>query len=237
MSVLSMTLRNPSSSCIYRYKDAIKECNQGLAIEGSNAKVLFRRARARFEVGLYKDALSDVAKVNASTEKNEESVTFEKKVRDVLAGHKPEVSGPVVANPNQKQPPTKEQTQQMLRQAGHQFVCKVTLEGETKVLHLPYGITYYGLQLAIKEKWTGLHNFKIFYHDRDSDWVLVTCAKDVVKAQHEVLTYAQRHMAYRQRQGLDTQVLLLESYLHALLAWSSDCVLLQKSEVLLSGLR
>ena len=74
------------------------------------------------------------------------------------------------------------------------------------MLHLPYGISYYSLQQAIKEKWTGLHNFKIFYHDRDSDWVLVTCQKDVVKAQHEVLTYAQRHMAYRQRQGLDTQV-------------------------------
>lgn len=202
---------------VYRYKDAIKECNQGLAIEGSNAKVLFRRARARFEVGLYKDALSDVAKVNASTEKNDESTAFEKKVRDVLAGNKAgtaDVNGPVVAKPNQKQPLSKEQTQQMLKSTGHQFVCKVTLEGETKVLHLPYGITYYGLQLAIKEKWTGLHNFKIFYQDRETDWVLVTCAKDVVKAQHDVLSYAQRHMASRQRQGLDTQVrppALLES--------------------------
>ena len=171
--------------------------------------MLFRRARARFELGFYKDALSDVTKVNGSEEKNEESTAFEKKVRDVLAGNKSGTeasSGPVAAKPNQKTPVTKEQTQNMLKSSGHQFVCKATLDGETKVLHLPYGITYYGLQQAIKEKWTGLHNFKIFYHDRDSDWVLVTCAKDVVKAQHDVLTYAQRHMAYRQRQGLDTQV-------------------------------
>jgi hypothetical protein len=148
--------------------------------------------------------------VNQSAEKNEDSVAFEKKVRDVLAGNKPNTeiaAGPATPKPNQKQQLTKEQTQQMLKQTGHQFVCKVTLDGETKVLHLPYGITYYQLQQAIKEKWTGLHNFKIFYHDRDSDWVLVTCAKDVIKAQHEVLTYAQRHMALRQRQGLDTQVL------------------------------
>jgi tetratricopeptide (TPR) repeat protein len=202
--------RSTDRQAACRYKEAIKECNQGLAVEGSNAKVLYRRARARFEMELYKDALNDITKVNASAEKSEDSTAFETKVRAALTGNKPAggeaPAGSVASKPSQKPQYTKEHTAQMLRQANNSFVCKVTLDSETKVLHLPYGISYYALQHAIKEKWTGLHNFKIFYHDRESDWVLVTCAKDVAKAQQEILAYAQRLVTHRQRQGLDSQV-------------------------------
>lgn len=176
-------------------------------MEGNNAKVLFRRAKARFELGLYKDALSDISKVNASSEKSDDSVEFENTVKSAVAGNKPGANTPASqAKGNAKPPPTKEQTMHMLRQSNNQFVCKVTMDSETKILHLPFGITYYTLQQAIKEKWTGLHNFKIFYQDRDQDWVLVTCARDVAKAQQDIIAYAQRVLSHRQRQGLDSQV-------------------------------
>eukprot|EP00892_Ulva_mutabilis_P001101 jgi/Ulvmu1/10992/UM007_0172.1 len=189
-----------------KYKEAVKECNQGLAVEGNNAKVLLRRAKARYELGLYKDALSDISKVNSSAEKNDDSVSFETTVKAAVTGNKPGANSQVApAKAAAKPPPTKEQTANMLRQSNNQFVCKVTMESETKILHLPYGISYYMLQQAIKEKWTGLHNFKILYQDRDQDWVLVTCARDVAKAQQDIIAYAQRVLSQRQRQGLDSQ--------------------------------
>lgn len=168
---------------------------------------MFRRAKARFELGLYKDALGDITKVNSSSEKSDDSVAFENTVKAAVTGNKPGANAQVSpAKGNAKPPPTKEQTMQMLRQSNNQFVCKVTMDSETKILHLPFGINYYNLQQAIKEKWTGLHNFKIFYQDREQDWVLVTCARDVSKAQQDIIAYAQRVLSHRQRQGLDSQV-------------------------------
>lgn len=168
---------------------------------------MLRRAKARYELGLYKDALSDISKVNASSEKTDDSVSFENTVKAAVTGNKSGANAQVAAaKGNAKPPPSKEQTANMLRQSNNQFVCKVTMDSETKILHLPYGISYHTLQLAIKEKWTGLHNFKIFYQDREQDWVLVTCARDVAKAQQDIIAYAQRVLSQRQRQGLDSQV-------------------------------
>jgi hypothetical protein len=193
-----------------RFKEAIKECNQGLSVEGSNAKVLNCRARARFESGLFKDALADIVKVNASSEKSEDSTAFEAKVRTAISGKANGTGGngtisdaSAAGKPQQY---SKEQTAALLKQSPSQFVCKVTLESETKYVHVPYGISYYALQQIIKSKWTGLHNFRISYQDKDQDWVLITSAKDVNKAQQEILAYAQRLVNQRQRQGLDSQV-------------------------------
>lgn len=203
----------------HRYKDAIRECNQGLAVEGTHVGVLEQRARARFESERYKDALSDIQKVNASPSKTDETAALEAKVRERLSG-KGGANGGAHGGANgaaadapsavrkASKPPTytREQAAQVLRQNGSNFVCKVTLDGETKYVHVPFGISYLQLQQAIKAKWTGLHNFKIYYSDKDGDSVLITCARDVSKAQSEILAYAQRVLSQRQRQGLDAQV-------------------------------
>lgn len=186
-------------------------------MEGTNVGVLEQRARARFESERYKDALSDIQKVNASQSKSDDTASLEAKIRERLSG-KSGVNGGANGNgavaeapsavSKASKPPayTREQAAQALRQNGSNFVCKVTLDGETKYVHVPFGISYAQLQQAIKAKWTGLHNFKIFYHDKDGDSVLITCARDVSKAQSEILAYAQRVLSQRQRQGLDAQV-------------------------------
>jgi PB1 domain len=172
--------------------------------------VLRCRAEARYESGLYKDALSDVQKVNTA-DKSDSSAALEGKVRASLAGKAANggtanggssaiTEAPAAAQPK-KQQYTKEQTASMLKQQPSQFACKVTLEAETKYVHVPFGISYYGLQQLIKTKWTGLANFKIYYLDKDADWVLLTNAKDVQRAQQEILAYAQRVINQRQAQG------------------------------------
>ena len=178
--------------------------------------VLRRRATARFESKLYKDALNDIQKVNAA-EKDDESAALETELRNILSGKVPNgtaAGGAAVAkvastetSPNKgKQQVTKEQTAQMLRSTNNMFTCKVTLDSETKYMQVPYGISYYALQMVIRSKWTGLHNFKTLYQDKDGDWVTITSAKDVAKAQQEILAYAQRMLSQRQRQGLEAQV-------------------------------
>ena len=196
----------------------MKECNQGLAVEGSNAKVLRCRADARYQLEMYKDALSDIQKVNATGDRSEELQEFESRVRNALSGKNSKSGGgsangsstavaEAPANTVQKKAPvSKDATANILRQNGSNFACKVTLDAETKYVHVPFGVNYHQLQQLIKSKWTGLHNFKIYYHDKDSDWILMTCAKDVQKAQQEILAYAQRVINQRQRQGLDAQV-------------------------------
>lgn len=47
-----------------RFKEASKECGHALAIAPSSAKALQRRARALEQLGLYKQALSDVQAIN-----------------------------------------------------------------------------------------------------------------------------------------------------------------------------
>jgi hypothetical protein len=215
---------------LHRYKEAIRECNHGLAVQGTNAKILRQRAQARFESDLYKDALSDIQKVNASAAKSEETIQLESKIRERLSG-KGSSNGAaageggsaagngavtdVLAAAKAGKAPTysKQQAADLLRQNSSTFVCKITLDSETKYVHVPFGVTYYQLQQAIKAKWTGLHNFKIFFHDKDNDWVLITCARDVAKAQNEILTYAQRLLNQRHKQGLDSQVRDMRDYI------------------------
>ena len=204
-----------------RYKECIKECNQGLAVEGTNERVLKCRAHARFESGLFKDALNDIQKVDAGADNSEEDAAFEAKVRAALSGKSSngqagggstgaqvtEANGASAAAAAKKpQALSKDQTGNVLKANATQFVCKVTLENETKYVHVQYGISYYELQQAIKAKWTGLHNFRILYHDKDHEWVTVTSQRDVSRAQQEILTYAQRMINQRSRQGLNEQV-------------------------------
>ena len=208
-----------------RFKEAIKECNQGLAVEGTNETVLKCRAHARYESGLFKDALHDIQKINSGNDKNTEDAEFEQKVRSALTGKQSQngsaentpVNGTIANNDGsapqaagavrkKKEPVTQEQTATMLRATREPIVCKATLEGETKYLHVPFGISYFELQQTIKGKWTGLHNFKIYYLDKDSEWVLMTCRRDVQRAQHEIIQYAQRVFNQRQRQGLESAV-------------------------------
>jgi hypothetical protein len=206
-----------------RYKEAIRECNHGLAVQGTNSSILRQRAQARFESDLYKDALSDIQKVNASGAKSEETAQLESKIRQCLSGkgssngaasaEGANASGndkvaevPAAAKAGKAPTYSKHQAADLLRQNFTNFVCKVTLDSETKYLHVPFGVTYYQLQQAIKAKWTGLHNFKILFQDKDSDWILITCARDVAKAQNEILTYAQKLLNQRHKQGLDSQV-------------------------------
>ena len=47
-----------------RYKEAVNECTSALDVAPNNQKALLRRAKALEAMGLYKQALSDVQKVN-----------------------------------------------------------------------------------------------------------------------------------------------------------------------------
>lgn len=47
-----------------RYKEAVNECTSALDVQPNNQKALLRRAKALEAMGLYKQALSDVQKVN-----------------------------------------------------------------------------------------------------------------------------------------------------------------------------
>ena len=71
---------------LYRFKDAVRESNCALAIEANNVKALLHRSKARQELGMFKDSLSDMQKVNATTEKTAETEAAEALLRDLVAG-------------------------------------------------------------------------------------------------------------------------------------------------------
>lgn len=64
----------------------MKECNSALAIDATNTKILGRRGRARVEMGMFKDALSDIQKVNHSGDKTAESQTLETRLKEIVSG-------------------------------------------------------------------------------------------------------------------------------------------------------
>lgn len=68
--------------------------------------------------------------------------------------------------------------------------CKVTFEGETKWVHVPYGTTYHALQREIRSKWAELLNFKVLFWDAtDKEHVTVTCQRDVLRSLQGIMSW------------------------------------------------
>lgn len=76
-----------------RYKESINDCTAALDVQPSYFKALCRRAKAYENLGLYKQALSDIQKANKSELANSDTAEAEKRLRDIISGKRPAANG------------------------------------------------------------------------------------------------------------------------------------------------
>lgn len=81
------------ASLIHRYKESINDCTAALDVQPTYFKALCRRAKAYEQLGLYKQALSDIQKANKSELSNNDTAEAEKRLRDIISGKRPAANG------------------------------------------------------------------------------------------------------------------------------------------------
>jgi hypothetical protein len=129
-----------------RYKEAVKECNLALEVQPQSVIALKRRASAYEQQGLFKQALTDITKVNGSEGASAETKEAEKRLKDIMAGrNKPNVAANGAAVRATQRPATRPSQ-------GTPFAAKCTFKGETRLVHISVNVTYVDLLEQVKNK-------------------------------------------------------------------------------------
>lgn len=160
-----------------RFKEAVKECTAALDTQPGYHKALIRRAKAYEHMGQYKQALSDIQKVNKTDSASQDTAESEKRLRDAVAGKR-------AAQPNGA--PQQQQARNIIVQA------KCTLDNETRVVHMNESVSYAELLEAVRAKFPGSGPVILKYLDREGDLVTITERSDLHKAIRELVEHSER---------------------------------------------
>jgi tetratricopeptide (TPR) repeat protein len=185
-AVLLHSNKAACSMMLKKYKEAVNECTSALDVAPNNQKALLRRAKALEAMGLYKQALSDVQKVNKLDDAPPENQATEKRLKDILAGKKPANAGSSLVGRRKASSTSGAQRQQI-----SVFQAKCTLGDETRLLHIGPSVSYAEMLEGVRAKFPDAPPFALKFLDREGDLVTVTSRQDLQRAMQEAIAASQ----------------------------------------------
>ncbi|KAL3157883.1 hypothetical protein ABBQ32_012294 [Trebouxia sp. C0010 RCD-2024] len=174
-----------------KYKEATNECTAALEVAPGYHKALTRRAKAYENMGHYKQALSDVQKANKGPGATPETQEAEKRLKELLAGKRP-AGNNTLATANGTTAAAKKQQARQQRAQPYVFQAKISLDDETRSMHMTGQVTYAELQHAVRDKFPTAGPLILKYLDKEGDLVTITDRNDLQVALKEVVESADK---------------------------------------------
>jgi hypothetical protein len=131
-----------SSSDVCRYKEAIKACNEQIALCPDSRIALKTRARAFEHLGFFKQALADAQAINKGDGATQESLQIEKRLKEAMSANKAKLNGGQAAP----------KLDALASPFPYTITVKASYGDDTKALQASLLVTYPELYEAVKSK-------------------------------------------------------------------------------------